>query len=133
VLVIGLGLFVHLALPDGFATDAAGDILYAVCIYLLVVALAPRWWPPLAAAVAFGWCAAIELLQLTGLPEAWGAAFPPAMLVLGTVFSPSDLAMYALGILACLAVDAAVGGLARSRAGREAVTIATPVDAEESP
>jgi len=133
VVVVGAGLFVHLALPDGFATDAAGDILYAVCIYLLVVVVAPRLRPRAVAALSFAWCAAVELFQLSGLPETWGAAFPPVMLVLGTVFTPTDLLMYAIGILAAFAVDAARAALARSRSEHEAVTIVAPVDAEESP
>jgi hypothetical protein len=131
--VIGAGLFVHMALPDGFATDAAGDILYAVCIYLLVVLLAPRLSPAVVAAIASAWCAAVELFQLSGLPEAWGAVLPPVMLVLGTVFVPTDLLMYAVGILVAFAIDAARAALARSRPAHEAVTIVAPVDAEEPP
>ncbi|MGC5170008.1 DUF2809 domain-containing protein [Micromonospora sp. DT81.3] len=127
------GLFVHLALPDGFATDATGDILYAVFIYLLLVVVAPRRPASIVAAIAFTWCTAVELFQLSGLPEAWGAAFAPVMLVLGTVFSPTDLLMYAIGILIALALDAAVAALARSRREHEAVTIVAPVDAEEPP
>ena len=42
VLVVFAGLAVHLLAPDGFASDAAGDALYAALIYLLGVALAPR-------------------------------------------------------------------------------------------
>jgi hypothetical protein len=129
--VVCAGLLVHLALPDGFATDAAGDILYAVCIYLLLVVVAPRLPASIVAAIAFAWCTAVELFQLSGLPEEWGAAFAPAMLVLGTVYSFTDLLMYAIGILVALALDAALAALARSRREHEAVTIVAPVDAEE--
>ncbi|HEX5856653.1 MAG TPA: DUF2809 domain-containing protein [Microbacterium sp.] len=127
------GLFVHVALPDGFETDAAGDILYAVLIYLLVVILGPRLRPLFAAAVAFAWCAAVELFQLTGLPEIWGTAFRPLTLVFGTVFTTTDLVMYLAGVAFAFAVDAVWTALARSRGEHEAGTIVTPVDAEESP
>ena len=130
---VGAGLFVHAALPDGFATDAAGDILYALLIYLLVVALVPRVRPLGVAAISFGWCAAVELFQLTGLPEVWGAALPPLTLVFGTVFTATDLVMYLLGVAAAFAIDAARAGLARYGREHEAVTVVTPVDAEESP
>ena len=130
---VGAGLFVHAALADGYASDAAGDILYAVLIYLLVVALLPRVRPLGVAGISFAWCAAVEFFQLTGLPELWGAAVPPSTLVFGTVFTPTDLLMYAIGVAAAFAVDAARAGLARSGRGDEAGTAVTPVDAEEPP
>jgi hypothetical protein len=51
--------------------------------------------------VAAIWCVGVELFQLTGLPERWGGAFPPVMLVLGTVFDARDLAVY-VGTIAVL-------------------------------
>jgi hypothetical protein len=131
--VVAAGLFVHTALRDGFATDAAGDLLYGVCIYLGIIVLLPRLRPPVVAGIAFAWCAGVEFFQLTGNPETWGAAFAPAMLVLGTVFTPTDLLMYALAILVAAALDATGAALARSRRQHEAVTIVEPVDVEEPP
>lgn len=89
--VIAAGLAVHLVLPDTAATDIAGDVLYTVLIYVLVVAVRPRLPPVGVGAIAAAWCVAIELFQLTGVPDRLGAAFPPAVLVLGTVFDPRDL------------------------------------------
>lgn len=104
VIVAGLG--VHLLLPDTSASDIAGDALYAIAVYLLLVVLAPRL-PPLAAGgIAAAWCVGIELFQLTGIPIAAGAVFPPTMLVLGTAFDARDLVVYVIAIAATMATDA---------------------------
>ena len=103
---IAAGLLVHGVLPDTAATDIAGDALYAVAAYLAVVLIAPRL-PALATgAIAAAWCVAVELFQLTGLPLAWGATFPPVMLILGTVFDARDLLVYVVTIVLATAVDA---------------------------
>ncbi|MEH3090386.1 MAG: DUF2809 domain-containing protein [Microbacterium arborescens] len=106
--VIAAGLVVHGALPDTAATDIAGDALYAVLIYLLVVAVAPRASAPVAAAVASGWCVAVELLQLTDLPGHAASVFPPAVLVLGTVFDPRDLVIYVVAVAITAGADVAM-------------------------
>lgn len=106
-LVVVTGLAVHTLAPEGFASDAAGDALYAALIYLIGVFLAPRAAPWIVGTGAFVWCAAVELFQLTGLPEAWGAMFRPLVLVFGTVFAPQDLLLYAAGVAAAWATDAA--------------------------
>ena len=98
VVVVAAGLAVSELAPPGSVSDAAGDALYAALIHLIAVFLAPRaarWKPALG---ALAWCIAIELFQLTGLPEAWGAAWRPAMFVFGNVFAASDLLFYALGV-----------------------------------
>ena len=89
IVVVVAGLSVHAFAPDGFVS-------------------APRWASWATGSVALAWCVAVELFQLTGLPEQWGAAFRPLMLVFGTVFSPSDLLFYALGVAVAVVVDAAV-------------------------
>jgi hypothetical protein len=110
VLVIA-GLAVHAMLPDTAATDIAGDALYAAAAYAFVAAIAVRQSPLVVGAIAVTWCVGIELFQLTGLPLAAGAAFPPAMLVLGTVFDPRDLVVYVVTIVAVTATDAGIGRL----------------------
>lgn len=108
VVTVAAGLFVSGVLPDTVATDVAGDALYVVVVWALVVILAPRL-PALAVAgIVLVWCTAIELFQLTGLPDAWGAAFTPIMLVLGTVFDPRDLLIYAVATVVLLVVDLGV-------------------------
>ncbi|SDQ75263.1 DUF2809 domain-containing protein [Microbacterium sp. cf332] len=105
--VVVAGLLVHGVLPDTAATDIAGDALYALLIHLLVVACAPGLRPMLVGAVAAGWCVAIELLQLSSLPGGAARIFPPAMLVLGTVFDARDLVVYIVTVAAAVAADAA--------------------------
>ena len=109
------GLLVPGQLP-GAAGDITGDALYAVAVYAGLVALAPRASSLLVAGIAAAWCVAVELFQLTGLPEQWGAAFRPIMLVFGTVFDPRDLVVYVLSVAAAAAIDV----VARRRATRTA-------------
>lgn len=103
---IASGLCIHLLLPDATPTDIAGDALYAVASYLVVVILAPRWRSLVTAVIALAWCAAVEIFQLTGLPLRAAALFPPTVLVLGTVFDPRDLVVYAAALVGAAAVDA---------------------------
>ena len=123
LIVVIAGLVVHYLLPAGQGTDIAGDALYALAAYLVVVALAPRWHPVAVFGVSAAWCVAVELFQLTGLPVAWAEAFPPARLVFGTTFTAADLGLYAVGVAAATAADALASrarhgsGLARGPAG----------------
>lgn len=102
LLTVVAGLMVHTAAPDGAASDIAGDALYAIAVYLAVVVVAPRLRVVLVAVIATAWCTFVELFQLTGVPAALGAEFPPIMLVLGTVFDARDLVIYlvAVGVVA---------------------------------
>lgn len=114
-LVIAAGLGVHALLPDTAATDIAGDALYAVAAYLAVVIVAPRLQPWMSGCLAAAWCVAVELFQLTGVPLELGAVFPPAMLVLGTVFDARDLLIYVGTIAVVTAVDLAVRAIVSGR------------------
>ncbi len=102
---VAAGLGVHLVLPDTAASDVAGDVLYTVLIYLLLIVLRPRTAPSVIGALTVAWCVAVELFQLTGLPLAWGAAWPPIMLVLGSVFDVRDLIVYTASGLAVGCAD----------------------------
>jgi hypothetical protein len=112
---VAAGLVVYLLLPDAAATDIAGDALYAVAAYVAVVLLAPRLTAIAAGAIAAAWCVGVELFQLTGLPLAWGAQFPPVMLVLGTVFDARDLVVYVATIILATAVDVLLGKVSTPR------------------
>lgn len=117
--LVASGLLVVAFAPDDTAgSDIAGDALYAAAIYAAVVLIAPRLRPVAVAAIAAGWCVAVELFQLTGIPLAAGAAFRPAMLVLGTMFDPRDLAVYVMAVAVACAIDGAVGAASRGRVGR---------------
>ncbi|MBW9122163.1 DUF2809 domain-containing protein [Microbacterium trichothecenolyticum] len=112
---VAAGLVVYALLPDTAATDIAGDALYSVAAYVAVVLIAPRLPAIGAGAIAAAWCVGVELFQLTGLPLAWGAQFPPVMLVLGTVFDARDLAVYVATIILATAVDVLLGKVSTPR------------------
>lgn len=115
VVVVGVGLAVHRWAPGSAASDVAGDALYAVLIYALVVVVAPRAAAVWVAVIAGAWCVAVEVLQLTGLPAAAAAVFPPVALVLGTGFDPRDLLVYVVAVALAALSDAAIR--ARRRRG----------------
>ncbi|ADG74709.1 conserved hypothetical protein [Cellulomonas flavigena DSM 20109] len=92
---------------SGLLADLAGGVLYAALVHLLVLLVAPRVGVLVAAGTALGVCTAVELAQLTPLPAAVGAAWPPAAYVLGSTFVATDLLAYATGVGAVTAADAA--------------------------
>ncbi len=106
-MTVGLGLLVHRRV-GGTIGDIAGDALYAVLLYLLVALIAPRTRRPVAGVIAFAVCSGVELLQLTALPRAWAAVFPPTELVLGSGFDPRDIIVYAAAVAAASVIDSAV-------------------------
>ena len=115
-----VGLAVHLrggALAPA-ARDVLGDALWAAMVVWWAGALAPGLRPPARAALALGFCYAVEAGQLYHAP--WLDAVRstrPGHLVLGSGFDPRDLAAYALGVLAAALLDRA---LARCGAGAAA-------------
>lgn len=117
VVVLALGLGIRLLL-EGPWTGPAGDVLYAVLVYLVIAFTLPRLSAVTVGVAAVAVCVAIELFQLTGLPASWGQAFPPARLLLGTTFTAADLPLYALGGAGAAAVDAALHRLSPRGAPR---------------
>lgn len=105
---IALGLVVHLrgdALnPD--IRDIIGDALWAAMIACGVGVLAPRASSAMRAATAYGWCVATEVSQLYHAPAIDVVrASRLGHLVLGSGFDPRDLASYAAGIAAAVAIE----------------------------
>jgi len=96
-LVIAAGLAVT-RLGTGAVADAAGDVLYAALVYLLLAFVAPRARGVTVAGIAFLLCAAVELTQLTGLPATLVDAWGPLRYVLGTTFALVDLFAYGMGV-----------------------------------
>ncbi|GAB2463136.1 DUF2809 domain-containing protein [Promicromonospora xylanilytica] len=96
VLTVAAGLSVRSVL-GGDPAKYAGDALYALLIFWLVLVVAPRTRAGAAAVVAFAVSAAVELFQLTGIPAELGAHSALARLVLGTTFNAPDLPFYAVG------------------------------------
>ncbi|MFB6892376.1 DUF2809 domain-containing protein [Kitasatospora sp. NPDC056327] len=114
VLTVAAGLGVRAA-GGGDTAKYAGDALYTVLLYALAVLVAPRLRPLAAAAWAAGPSWAVELFQLTGVPDDLARRSTLARLVLGSTFNPPDLFWY----LAGAGLAALVHGAARA-AGRSA-------------
>lgn len=105
VVTIALGLGIR-TLVDAAWAGPAGDVLYAVMVYLAVAFLLPRRPRWVAVVVAFCLCAAIELFQATGIPAELAQQWPLVRLVLGTTFVPGDLLAYAAGVVLAALADA---------------------------
>ncbi|MDX3108096.1 ribosomal maturation YjgA family protein [Nonomuraea angiospora] len=95
VLTVAAGLGVRVFF-DGPVPKYAGDALYTVLIYTLVVLILPRVRPWGAAALAAGASGVIEFAQLGEIP----AVLRP---LLGSTFNPPDLFWYAVGAAAAWA------------------------------
>ncbi|MFD6446522.1 DUF2809 domain-containing protein [Promicromonospora sp. NPDC060204] len=119
VLTVAAGLSLRSVLTGDLA-KYAGDALYALLIFWLVLVVAPRTRGWVAAAVACGVSVAVELFQLTGIPAELGAHSTLARLVLGTTFNAPDLPFYAVGAAAGWALHHLAGRVARWAAGRRA-------------
>jgi len=104
-------------------SNLVGDGLYAVLVYVLVVGVAPAVRATRAAVIAFGSCAAIELLQLTGVPAAVVGTVPAARYVLGTTFNAPDPLAYGIGVLVAAGADV----LIRRAPGRRAAAVTPSV------
>ncbi|WP_392672018.1 DUF2809 domain-containing protein [Streptomyces sp. LN785] len=102
-LTVAAGLGIRAAAGGDFA-KYAGDALYTVLVYVLVLMIAPRTRPVTAAgsALAFSW--AVELSQLTGVPGELSRHSAVARLVLGSTFNAPDLLWYVVGAAAAWAV-----------------------------
>ncbi|MFI8455148.1 DUF2809 domain-containing protein [Kitasatospora sp. NPDC085464] len=116
VTTVAAGLGVR-AVADGDVTKYAGDALYTVLLYCLVLLAAPRMRPVRAAAWAAGLSWAVELFQLTGLPDAWGRRSVLARLVLGSTFNPPDLLWYLVGAAGAALLHRAARGVRPAAAG----------------
>jgi hypothetical protein len=112
VLSIALGLAVHRWMP-GSLGDFTADAAYAVLIYLLVAAIAPRLNALTVFLFAVVFCFAIELAQLSDIPLRLAEAVPLVSLVLGTTFVPRDLVAYVIGAALVAGVDVAVRRIVR--------------------
>jgi len=103
-LIVITGLLVRFA-TTGIVADFVGDALYAVLIYLVVSFVFVRRGSRQNAVIAVLFCAAVEFLQLTGLPAAAATVFPPSRYLLGTTFSSLDLVAYMIGVLTAATVS----------------------------
>lgn len=104
VLVCALGLVVRFGV-GGVLGDLAGGVLYTVLVYLLVAFIAPQLRPAPVAAIAFGWSALMELLQLVGIAAVLVGWWSPLRLITGVTFVWTDVLAYAAGALLAAAAD----------------------------
>ncbi|AUY48124.1 DUF2809 domain-containing protein [Streptomyces sp. CB01881] len=105
VLTVAAGLGVR-AVAGGEFAKCAGDALYTVLVYALVLLVAPRLRPLPAAGLAAGLSWAVELFQLTGVPDELGRRSTLARLVLGSTFNAPDLLWYVVGAALAAVVHA---------------------------
>lgn len=108
LLTVAAGLGIR-SVAAGEVAKYAGDALYTLLVLTLVVLVAPRVRPAVAAGVALGFSCAVELFQLTGVPADLAARSTLARLVCGTTFNAPDLFWYAIGAAVGWAVHRAVG------------------------
>ncbi|MEV7778369.1 DUF2809 domain-containing protein [Kitasatospora sp. NPDC088351] len=117
VLTVAAGLGVR-AVAGGEVAKYAGDALYTVLVYALVVLAAPRLRPVRAGAWAAGLSWAVEFFQLTGVPDDLGHRSALARLVLGSTFNPPDLAWYLVGAVLAGAAHTGLGAVRAPSANR---------------
>ena len=103
-LIVATGLLVHY-LTEGIVGDFVGDALYAVLLYLVVSFVMVSRSSRQVAVVAILLCVAVEVFQLTGVPESLAEHFTPVRYLLGTTFNALDLVAYAVGVLAATTVS----------------------------
>lgn len=108
VLTMSAGLvvrFAHLGLP-GSLVKYGGSALWAMMIYWLVSTLLPAWRIRRVAVIAGGLATLVEFLKLVHTPalEAFRRTIA-GVLLLGRLFSFSDIAVYWLAIAVAAAID----------------------------
>ncbi|MFJ6698898.1 DUF2809 domain-containing protein [Streptomyces sp. NPDC091272] len=103
------------AAGEGDFAKYAGDALYTVLWYALVVVALPRVRPVCAAGVALGVSWAVEFAQLTSVPADLSARSGLLRLVFGSTFNAPDLFWYAVGAVAAWGVHRWCGRADRSR------------------
>ncbi len=96
VVTIAAGLTVR-AVTGGWFGKYAGDALYTVLVYALLLLVRPRLSPARAATGALVLSWAVEFAQLTPVPALLSEASVLARLVFGSTFGVADLVAYAAG------------------------------------
>jgi hypothetical protein len=108
---------------DGLPAKVAGDALYTVLIYVLVLVVRPDARLSRAFAVALGVSFAVEFAQLTPYPAWLSSKHVILRLIFGTTFGFVDLAGYVVGAVSVVALHLLVRRGARAR---EASILPTP-------
>jgi hypothetical protein len=106
-LVIASGLAARACLA-GLPAKVAGDALYTVLLYVLLVLFRSEVRPRTAFAVALGVSFAIEFAQLTPYPAWLSSKHVVLRLVFGSTFGFVDLAGYAVGAFVAIGIHTAL-------------------------
>lgn len=106
-MVVALGLGSR-AVLGGLPAKIAGDALYTVLLYVLVLVVRPRTRPVRAGLVALGLSFAVELAQLTRYPAWLSSKHVLLRLVFGETFGFIDLGSYVVGFAVVVAGDTLV-------------------------
>ena len=106
---IGLLLHFHGTALDRTVRDVLGDALWAMMIAWWLGALAPQARAVVRASIALVLCWVVEFSQRLRIPliDDWRQT-PVGHLIFGSGFDARDLAAYAIGVLAALALELAV-------------------------
>ncbi|WP_063768372.1 DUF2809 domain-containing protein [Streptomyces griseus] len=96
VVVVGAGLALR-SVATGSVAKYGGDALYTLLLVALVVVVAPRVTPRVAAVSALVLSWGVEFLQLSDVPAELSRRSAVARLVLGSTFNPPDLFWYVVG------------------------------------
>jgi hypothetical protein len=110
---VGAGLASR-AWLGGLPAKLAGDALYTVLVYVLVLVVRPGVRASRAFAIALGVSVAVEVAQLTPVPAWLSSKHVLLRLVFGTTFGFVDIAGYVLGALVAIAAHAALRRAATS-------------------
>lgn len=107
--VVGLLIHWHGTALNATLRDVLGDALWAMMVAWWLGALAPHTRVAVRAAIDLVLCWAVELSQLIRIPviDDWRQT-TVGHLFLGSGFDPRDLAAYAIGVLAALALELAM-------------------------
>ncbi|MBB2940400.1 hypothetical protein FB565_000104 [Actinoplanes lutulentus] len=89
---------------SGAFAQNSGTALYASMIYAGVFVLVPAARPVTAGIAAIGFCWAVELFQLTGVPEHLSERSLIARLVLGAHYDSADMLWYPIGVIPLVAI-----------------------------
>ncbi|MFF5081797.1 DUF2809 domain-containing protein [Actinoplanes sp. NPDC000266] len=100
---------------SGALAQYSGTALYASMVYAGVFLLWPTARPAGAGLAAIGFCWAVELFQLTGVPAALSARSTLARLALGVAFDPTDLVWYVIGVVPLVVAHRMVESRSRAR------------------
>ena len=115
-LTIAAGLGSRVVL-GGLPAKIAGDALYTVLVYVLVVVVRPDVRLSRAFAVALGVSFAVEFAQLTPYPAWLSSKHVILRLIFGTTFGFVDLAGYVVGAVLAVALHALLRNALRRSAG----------------